>query len=124
MRVAAYCWAALCVALPAFLVATSGHDPVKAAQVAQGTINSDMPPARFQGDVGVAVYFTDQSGIEKYCGKASPGHIIIACHRKHINGTSVLFMPNPCLTGGLEQYAKIMCHEIGHANGWSGDHEA
>jgi hypothetical protein len=31
MRLAAYCWAGLCVALPAFLVATSGHDPVKAA---------------------------------------------------------------------------------------------
>ena len=118
MRLSALCWASLAIALPAFALAASQRDPVQA-----GTISSDMPPARFQGNAGVVVYFTDREGLNKYCGVAQPGYVIAACHRKHESGVSVLFMPNPCLGGGLEFYSKLACHELGHANGWSGDHE-
>lgn len=121
MRLAAYCWAALCVALPAFLVATSGHDPV----VAHGTANGDMPPLRFRdGNVRVMVTFTDQAGIEKACGKAQPGNTMIACHKRYTFGGSELFLPNPCSRGDTEFYAKVTCHENAHAKGWSGEHEA
>jgi hypothetical protein len=121
MRLAAYCWAALCVALPAFLVATSGHDPVKAVEY--GTMDSGMPPVRFQGNNAAVTVFTDRAGIEEYCGKAQPGYVIVACRREHENGTSFIFMPNPCVIGDKEIYSRVMCHELGHANGWTGEHE-
>lgn len=88
------------------------------------TMNDGMPPVRFQGDAAAVVVFTDRAGIDAACGIAPPPYRIIACHRTADNGVSVVFMPNACPTGNTEFYAKIMCHEMGHAQGWSGDHEA
>ena len=116
--------AALCVVLPASAMFASERDPVATQQVESGTPNSDMPPLRFQGDNAVVVVFTDRQGIDGNCGKAQPGYVILACHRQHKeSGASIIFMPNPCLTGGLEFYAKLSCHELAHANGWTADHE-
>lgn len=88
-----------------------------------GTPNADMPPLRFQGDSVSVVVFTSQAGIEEYCGKATPGFVMIACHREAKNGASIIFMPNPCPVGELDYYAKIMCHENGHSLGWTANHE-
>mgnify|MGYP000220990895 CR=1 FL=1 len=97
-------------ALPALVSATPNY----------GTVNSDMPPERFRGDSASVVVFTDRQGIEENCGKAQPGFVIIACHRQTMKGVNVIFMPNPCLLGDSEFYAKIQCHENAHGNGWSG----
>lgn len=93
------------------------------APVHTGTVSSDMPPFRFRGSSVSIVVFTDRAGIDENCGVAAPGNIIIACHRQTDKGVNVIFMPNPCLVGDVEFYAKIQCHENAHANGWSGDHE-
>ena len=94
------------------------------ASPAPGTINNGMPPERFRGDSIALVIFTDRAGIDKMCGVAPPGHYIIACKRTLENGAPIVIMPNPCPLGEVEFYAKIMCHENGHVNGWSGEHEA
>jgi hypothetical protein len=94
-----------------------------ASPVASGKVNSGMPPERFRGNGAAIVLFTDRAGIDAYCGVAEPPNIILACRRELTNGASVLIMPNPCILGESEFYAKLMCHEKGHALGWSGDHE-
>jgi hypothetical protein len=36
-----------------------------------------------------------------------------------VGGT--IYVPNPCRWG--DGYATLMCHELGHVNGWSAEHE-
>ena len=88
-----------------------------------GTINSGMPPERFRGNSAAIVIFTDRAGITALCGPAPPGYVIMGCRREATNGAPVLVMPNPCILGESEFYAKLTCHELGHRNGWSGEHE-
>lgn len=94
-----------------------------AQPIALGTVNSGMPPERFRGNAASVVVFTDRAGIEAICGKSEPPNIMLACRRAFPNGTPLVVMPNPCLLGESEFFAKIMCHEMGHVNGWTGNHE-
>jgi hypothetical protein len=120
MKLVALVCASLCVALPSFALGVSEYTPV----IQGGTVNSDLPPVRFQGNNLSIVVFTDQDGIHENCGKPEKGFVMIACRRQlQDSGANVLFMPNPCPMGGREFYAKIACHELGHVNGWTGDHE-
>jgi hypothetical protein len=84
-------------------------------------INNGMPPERFRGDVATVVIFTDRAGIGRLCGIAQPPYTIIACAGR-IDGTPVIVMPNPCPLGDSEIYAKVMCHEMAHINGWPATH--
>jgi hypothetical protein len=86
------------------------------------TMNSGLPPERFRANSAAFIIFTDRAGIEAACGKAQPGYVIIACKRE-IDGTPVIIMPNACPMGQTEIYARILCHESGHVQGWSGAHE-
>jgi len=33
-----------------------------------------------------------------------------------------IIAPNPCSFPDTDAYARILCHEIGHANGWPSTH--
>ena len=122
MRLFAFLCAAMALGFPGVaLIATSG--PTFTRDVRSGTVNADMPPERFRGNSVSVMVFTDGKGIAENCGEATPGFVIIACHRETKNGVSVIFMPNPCPVGDLERYAKILCHENAHNQGWSAEHE-
>lgn len=106
------------VALAALLTAA----PSVPQEVATGPNTpyfTGLPPAEFQSDNAQVVVFT--STVTRFCGEAPEGIRIIACSRT-VNKTPVLFLPNPCLAGQTEYYARIACHELGHRNGWSGNH--
>jgi len=79
------------------------------------------PPARFQGDVSVALEVRDQAGVSHECqarfGAPPPGMKTNAC----FTGKKVI-MPNPCSFPQTETFAHILCHELGHANGWPSTH--
>ena len=83
--------------------------------------NDGRPPARFQGDVNVAMDIRDHAGVAKECqalfGTPPQGMKTNACYtgRK-------LIMPNPCSIPQTDAYAHMLCHEIGHANGWPSTH--
>lgn len=94
-----------------------------AQPVAMGTVNSGLPPERFRGNAAALVYFTDRTGVEQLCGTAEPPNIMIACKRSFAGDGVIVIMPNPCLIGEAEFFAKIMCHEMGHVQGWGGNHE-
>jgi hypothetical protein len=79
-------------------------------------IDDGLPPQRYMGDVVATTRFV--SDIHPYCGK-DPAHArLLACQQ---DGT--LTLPNPC-NGQFqgEVFARLTCHEMGHANGWPGNH--
>jgi antirestriction protein ArdC len=34
----------------------------------------------------------------------------------------LLIMPDPCKFPATDNYARLMCHELGHLDGWPGSH--
>lgn len=83
--------------------------------------SNQIPPARYQGDTTVQLQITNQSGIDQVCHKAfgapPAGMKTDACE---IDGRVIA--PNPCAFAATDPYAKLLCHEIGHANGWPASH--
>lgn len=81
-----------------------------------------MPPRAYQGDaVATKVTFTKDpssycvsEGLDPSAAYNTQACAIISQSRKE------LVVPNPCLSSG--NYAKILCHEIGHINGWPANH--
>lgn len=74
------------------------------------------PPERHQGDNHAAVLFVQPEQLATYCGRPAD-QVRVACAAGHM-----IIIPNPCRVVG-ELYALILCHELGHVNGWSGKHE-
>ena len=85
-----------------------------------GAFSDGRPPERFQGDATVQLEVTDQAGVDRVCqplfGKPPAGAKTVACQ----TGRRVI-APNPCLYP-TETYAQMLCHELGHANGWASTH--
>lgn len=80
------------------------------------------PPVRFRGDVeATRVSFT--ANPEKACRAAGLKNIgeagVRACSITG-GGRREVIIRNPCKASG--QYARDLCHELGHLNGWPGDH--
>lgn len=83
-----------------------------------GTPNFDgPPPLPFQRDNSATIVFTD------------PPHIAAECKMDtdDIEGCSdigpvfrKIWITNPCRV--REHYAQILCHELGHVNGWPANH--
>lgn len=103
------------------LIALAAAALLSAPSAEHGPIFAGLPPERHQGDsVGVVAYVSD---ITAYCGQASPGFVIYGCART-VDGVRVAILPNPCLVGAVNFYARLACHEAAHANhGWGGNHE-
>ena len=94
-----------------------------AAPAAAPTPFSDgRPPAAFQGSATLVVEVGDQAHIDRVChplfGKPPAGMKTDACH----TGERVV-LPNPCTFPQSDGYARMLCHELGHANGWSANHD-
>jgi hypothetical protein len=81
----------------------------------RGRVFDGPPPERFKGNNTLILTF--HSDLKEACGEPPKGKRFLGCAR----GNRVA-MPNPC---GIpnEQFARIMCHELGHVNGWTADHE-
>lgn len=75
----------------------------------------ERPPSELQADRHSMVTFTSDPdaacrGISTHKGEAR----ILGCEFH-----SALVVPNPCGVSGA--YADLLCHELGHANGWNHD---
>lgn len=79
-----------------------------------------FPPLRFQRDT-VATIATagTEDVLNEDCGKPDSG-IRLGCTliRQH----NLVVVPNPCHYPE-DFYARILCHELGHVQGWGGLHE-
>lgn len=87
--------------------------------------NDSLPPEKFQHNAKpvllVSVYNTND---DSTCGKAPAGYVTLGCEMT-VKGIPVVVMPNPCTYPEASDefsYAHLLCHELGHANGWNADH--
>lgn len=74
-----------------------------------------LPPSGLRGDNTVQVVFARPELVRTLCG---------ARNRLELQGCVTgrsMRVPNPCLYTN-EQYARILCHELGHVNGWAPSH--
>ena len=79
-----------------------------------------MPPARYWNDAATLVLYV--SDVTQFCGPAPEGYVKLGCTRFTKDGTPIIALPNPCAFP-FDAYAKLTCHELGHRNGWGGNHE-
>lgn len=80
-----------------------------------------LPPARFQMDNTIIATFAKPELVQELCRKHGQERdpLLIGC--ADVLPPSMR-APNPCHF--IDQsYARAVCHELGHANGWSYKHE-
>lgn len=80
-----------------------------------GGFSPDLPPKQYQGGARMKVHFTDHA--QSLCGIVKAAKGSIACAGV---GSDWAIMPNPCTW--RDPYARMMCHELGHSNGWAAEH--
>lgn len=88
-----------------------------------------LPPTQYQGDHVALVYFVDNPNSLKACGisqqldsKGGPT-VFRGCVRDTPLG-QIVYLPNPCKDkkATAENYGSLVCHELGHVNGWPSNH--
>lgn len=78
-----------------------------------------LPPEEYQGDNAAVALFVAPEAIEKLCGTAAgESQEIISCSGIDKNRTPIVILLNPCLMPPDDLYAGLVCHELGHINGW------
>lgn len=83
-----------------------------------------LPPERFQHDTYATTFFVGMPTLEALCsGNSAPASVVVVgCTRTMNSGAQIIVLPNPCLLGKEDYYAQIVCHEMGHTEGWPADH--
>jgi hypothetical protein len=82
------------------------------------------PPVRYQGNARARVVTMSPAAVNGYCaaapnlGAPPPGYHWGAC----TTADGIMFLPNPCLSPPTDEYAHLLCHELGHVNGWPPTH--
>jgi hypothetical protein len=74
--------------------------------------NTDSPPIKYQRDAQVTVYFESPNKINWDANKGQCGVVFAYQTKKEIH------IPNPCVYPKTDSYARLLCHELGHFNGW------
>lgn len=77
-----------------------------------------LPPLRYRGDINGAVHFASPEKVTVLCGGKVEGKILLGCARAR---PRQMYVANPCLSSD-QLYARELCHELGHLNGWPADH--
>ncbi len=81
-------------------------------------------PLEYRGDNTVAVEFVSPMLVGARC--AQRGAHVFGVPQINSMGCGdgrLITMPNPCQTITSGWYARLLCHELAHANGWSRTHE-
>lgn len=104
-------------------IATPAHERVE--YVLPGVRETTMPPISRRGDARAIVEFIHPEAVASACAGAmvvsgTYGEPL-ACTRME-PGRPTVVMPNPC-SFPWDAYAAMLCHEVGHVNGWTHDRE-
>lgn len=75
---------------------------------------SAIPPKQFRYSRQVDVAFVEDPSTYPGCEPA-PGFVSRGCF---ISERQLIIMPNPC-NYPKDYYARVLCHELGHRNGWT-----
>lgn len=73
-----------------------------------------LPPMRYRDNAAAYVSF---GTVESHCGKDKAG-----CVRVDLIGRMTMHLPNPCYQALEGDFPSLACHELGHVNGWGGNH--
>lgn len=85
---------------------------------------AQQPPAEFQGDRIVLVQFVAAEKVDAACKawgtfpELKPGQYLSGCYTRG----KVMILPNPCAWPNDSDMRQVLCHELGHANGWPANH--
>ena len=94
---------------------------IKAAMVALSLLAQpavSQPPEEGRVDNQARVFFLHPIVVNRLCNEATGSSGTIAC--ASIGGPWMI-VPNPCVFADRELYAAILCHELGHINGFDHD---
>ena len=106
------------------------------------------PPAKYRKDNVVRIEFLPEKAVQQKCQQLTGAREATACASVELmtmplacgnsskyakivcdtvgdKATFVTFpstLPNPCSFKRGGEYADLMCHELGHVNGWSAKH--
>ncbi len=81
------------------------------------------PAGRYRGDAAIWVEFVDAEKIGLRCAErgavafGQPTLNALSC-----SNSAMMTLPNPCSVVDGGWYADLLCHEMGHANGWAANH--
>lgn len=75
------------------------------------------PPARYRADTLIALATASPAATARYCQGWTHAGDAVACE-----WAGVAHLPNPCGYPASDRYAALLCHEIGHAQGWPASH--
>lgn len=79
------------------------------------------PPPQYMAQAAGLVVFAND--VTEFCGPAPEGMRKLGCFLTFKDGSQLVVLPNPCAPAfDGELFARIACHEKGHALGWSGVH--
>lgn len=92
------------IALPVGCATLQALDPVQA------------PPARYQANATTTVEFISAEAVIPRCLERGAQVLANACSDR-----TLITITNPCSYQG-ESFAKRLCHELAHANGWDAAH--
>lgn len=89
------------------------------AQAGEYRFGIEGTPPQYQGDAAAVVMTGGQVPVHVFCSNGRPtDRVVLACTS---SDRKVVVMPNPCEFADTERYARLLCHEMGHVNGWEHD---
>lgn len=89
-----------------------------------------IPPVEYTNGTTVEVSFVNtQAEMNEICGPrvgidpimAKMNYVGCAINPAYSGKTKRMWVSNPC-NYPEDRYARSLCHEMGHTNGWPGDH--
>ena len=91
-----------------------------ALAVSVALANFDVPPKRFQGEVVVTLVTFAPDRIGSYCHEWGVDRADASgCYIAPLNAIAMI---NPCKASAPGYIGHLLCHEIGHAEGWPAEH--
>lgn len=85
---------------------------IAAALVAYAIGDIPPPPWPYQDNNGANVQFVSEYELLKVCGLKAAACV------KIVGETPIIYVLNPCKVLRKQEYSAILCHELGHINGW------
>lgn len=82
------------------------------------------PPKEMRFDTSVEVEFVHPAKVGVRCANRGASYFgLPSINAGACSDTVLMTVPNPCYVIGGGWYASLLCHELGHANGWQVNHE-
>lgn len=84
-----------------------------------------LPPAEYDKPyTGRLILETvpNQEELAKFCGKAYIPGLTLGCSQRRADSCKIVLVPDAIITMNGWTRALMLRHELGHCNGWPGDH--